>query len=52
LYKLFLGKGIQICSNKGLGLLERGDNHKRVKMGWGHLKISSRIAELEKLKFT
>jgi hypothetical protein len=35
-------KGIQICSNKGPGPLERGDNHKNVKMGWGHLKFFSR----------
>jgi hypothetical protein len=32
-------KGIQVCSNKGPGPLERGDNYKNVKMGWGHLKI-------------
>jgi hypothetical protein len=32
-------KGIQLCSNKGPGLLKRGDNHKNVKMGWDHLKI-------------
>jgi hypothetical protein len=32
-------KGIQVCSNKGPGRLQRGDNHKNVKMGWGHLKI-------------
>jgi hypothetical protein len=25
-------KGIQVCPNKG-------DNHKNVSMGWGHLKI-------------
>jgi hypothetical protein len=31
--------GIQICSNKGPGPLQRGDNHKNVKMGWGHLKF-------------
>jgi hypothetical protein len=31
-------KGIQVCS-KGPGPLQRGDNHKNVKMGWGHLKI-------------
>jgi hypothetical protein len=30
--------GIQVCSNKGPGPLHRGDNHKNVKMGWGHLK--------------
>jgi hypothetical protein len=32
-------KGNQVCSNKGPGPLQRGDNHKNVKMGWGHLKI-------------
>jgi hypothetical protein len=32
-------KGIQVCSNKGSGLLERGDNHKYVKMGSDLLKI-------------
>jgi hypothetical protein len=32
-------KGIQVCSNKGSGSLQRGDNHKNVKMGWSHLKI-------------
>jgi hypothetical protein len=32
-------KGIQVCSNKGPGPLQRGDNHKNVKMGLGHLKI-------------
>jgi hypothetical protein len=35
-------KGIQVCSIKGPGLLQRGDNHKNVKMGWGPLKIFSR----------
>jgi hypothetical protein len=34
-------KGIQVCSNKGPSPLLRGDNHKNVKMGWGHLKIFS-----------
>jgi hypothetical protein len=29
----------QVCSNKEPGPLQRGDNHKNVKMGWGHLKI-------------
>jgi hypothetical protein len=29
--------GIHICSNKGPGPLQRGDNHKNVKMGWCHL---------------
>jgi hypothetical protein len=32
-------KGIQVCLNIGPGPLQRGDNHKNVKMGWGHLKI-------------
>jgi hypothetical protein len=32
-------KGIQVCSNKGPDPLQRGDNHKNVKMRWGHLKI-------------
>jgi hypothetical protein len=36
-------KGIQVCSNKGPSPLQRGDNHRNVKMGWGHLKIFSRI---------
>jgi hypothetical protein len=30
----------QVCTNKGTGPLQRGDNHNNVKMGWGHLKIS------------
>jgi hypothetical protein len=32
-------KGIQVSSNKGPGPLQRGDNHKNVKMGCGNLKI-------------
>ena len=32
-------KGIQVCSNKGPYPLQRGDNHKNVKIGCGHLKI-------------
>jgi hypothetical protein len=35
-------KGIQFYSNKGPGPFQRGDNHKNVKMGLGHLKIFSR----------
>jgi hypothetical protein len=35
-------KGIQVCSNKRPGPLQRGDNHKNVKIGWGLLKIFSR----------
>jgi hypothetical protein len=30
---------IQVSSNKRPGSLQRGDSHKNVKMGWGHLKI-------------
>jgi hypothetical protein len=32
-------KGIQVCSYKGPGPLQRGDNHKNVKIRWGHSKI-------------
>jgi hypothetical protein len=28
-------KGIQVCSNKGPGPLQRGDNHKKYKNGVG-----------------
>jgi hypothetical protein len=46
-------KGIQVCSNKGPGPLQREDNHKNVEMGWGHLKIFfSRTTGPEKLNFT
>jgi hypothetical protein len=39
-------KGIYVCSNKGPGSLQKGENHKNVEMGWGHLKILfSRITE-------
>jgi hypothetical protein len=34
-------KGIQVCSNKGPVPLQRGNNYKNVKIGWGHLKSSS-----------
>jgi hypothetical protein len=34
-----LGKGKLNYSNKRPGPLQRGDNHKNAKMGWGHLKI-------------
>jgi hypothetical protein len=40
-------KGILNCSNKGSGPLQRGDNLKNAKMGWGHLKIFSRTTEPE-----
>jgi hypothetical protein len=29
----------QVCSNKGPDSLQRGDNHKNVKMGWVHLEF-------------
>jgi hypothetical protein len=35
-------KGNQVCSNKGPGPLQRGDNHKNVEMGRDHLRIFSR----------
>jgi hypothetical protein len=35
-------RGIHASSNKGSGPLQRGDNHRNVKMGWGHLRIFSR----------
>jgi hypothetical protein len=31
-------KGIKVCSNKGPGPLQRGDNHKNVKKGVGSFK--------------
>jgi hypothetical protein len=45
--------GIQVCSNKGPGPLQRGNNHRNVKMGWGPLKILFlRTMKPEKLDFT
>jgi hypothetical protein len=35
-------KGIQDYSNEGPDPLQRGDNHKNIKIWWGHLKIFSR----------
>jgi hypothetical protein len=35
-------KGVQVCSSKGPGPLQSGDNHKKCKNGWCHLKIFSR----------
>jgi hypothetical protein len=41
-------KGILNYSNKGPGPLQRGDNLKTAKMGWGHLKpLFSRTTEPE-----
>jgi hypothetical protein len=31
--------GIQVYSNKRLDPLQKGHNHKNIKMGWCHLKI-------------
>jgi hypothetical protein len=46
-------KGIHICSNKETGPLQRVDNHKNVKIGWGHLKVLFlRTMTPEKLNFT
>jgi hypothetical protein len=43
-------KGILNSSNLGAGPLQRGENHKNTKMGWGHSKIFfSRTKELEEL---
>jgi hypothetical protein len=39
-------KGIQVCLYKGPGPLQRGDNHKNVKMELGHLKISRTIGPI------
>jgi hypothetical protein len=40
-------KGIHNCINRGPGPLQREDNHKNAKMGWGHLEIFSRTTEPE-----
>jgi hypothetical protein len=40
------------CSNKGPIPLPRGESHKNVKMGWGHLKIFLRTIESEELILT
>jgi hypothetical protein len=46
-------KEIQVCLIKGPGPLQRGDNHKNVKMGWGPFKILFlRSTKPEKLNFT
>jgi hypothetical protein len=46
-------KRIQDGSNKMPGLLERGNNHRNVRKGWGHLKILFlRTMKPEKLNFT
>jgi hypothetical protein len=45
-------KGIKVCSIKGPGPFQRGDNHKTIKMGFGHLKIFLRTMKPEKLNFT
>jgi hypothetical protein len=46
-------KGILNYSNKGPGPLQRGDNLKNAKVGWGHSKIFfSRTSEPEYVIFT
>jgi hypothetical protein len=46
-------KRIQVCSNKGSGPLQTGDNYRNVRKGWGHLKILFlRTIKPEKLNFT
>jgi hypothetical protein len=48
-----LVKRIQVCSNKGSGPLQTGDNNRNVRKGWGHLKILFlRTMKPEKLNFT
>jgi hypothetical protein len=45
---LALVKGILNCSNKGPDPVQRRDNNKYEKMGWGHLKFFfSRTTEPE-----
>jgi hypothetical protein len=45
-------KGIQVCSIKGPGAVQRGDDDKNVKMGLGHLKnFFLRTMKPEKLNF-
>jgi hypothetical protein len=46
-YKSSLGKGNFKCSNIRPGPLQRGDNYKNAKMGWGYLKIFFRTTESE-----
>jgi hypothetical protein len=42
-------KGINVCSNKGSGPCQNGDNYKNINMGWGNLKkFFSRITGPEK----
>jgi hypothetical protein len=44
-------KGIKVCSIKGSGPLQRGENYKNVKMGLGHLKIFLRTLKPIKAEF-
>jgi hypothetical protein len=41
-YKSSLGEENDMCTIKWPGALQRGDNYKKAKMGWGHLKSSPR----------
>jgi hypothetical protein len=45
-------KGIQNYSNKGPGLLQKGDNYKNAKIGWSLKVFFKRTTESEKLRFT
>jgi hypothetical protein len=45
-------KGIQKCSNKGPGPLQKGDDYKNTIFRCGHWKIFSRTTKSEKLRFT
>jgi hypothetical protein len=48
-----LVKRIQVCSNKGPVPHKRGDDHRNVRKGWGHLNILFlRAMKPEKLNFT
>jgi hypothetical protein len=42
---------LAVCTNKGPGPLQRGDNCKNTKIGWGHLNIFSGTNDPEKLRF-
>jgi hypothetical protein len=43
-------KKIQVCSNKGPGPLQRGIITKKLRKGWGHLKILFLIKNYEARK--
>jgi hypothetical protein len=46
-------KGIEVSIDKGTNPHQRGDNHKKANIGWGHLKILfSRTNDPGELRFT